>query len=346
MDLLRRTATRAALAPLGYLPAALRERLSVPKRTYEGDVLDDDVRLLLGLERRLARVPYADLGAVKARENYQEFGPLLVADAPAMESIEDRMIAGGDGPIPMRVYRPKGLGREAPALVYFHGGGFVLGDLETYDGVCKLFAARAQCVVLSVDYRLAPEHPWPAGPRDARAAFCAVLDAAAALGLNRARVAVGGDSAGATLSALTSLALRNTPYVPVLQLLVYPATDLTMQQPSIDGLAEGLVLDRATMKWFMEQYLPSDCDRTDPAVSPLYASLEGVCPAHVQTAGFDPLRDDGLEYVKKLRRAGAQVEHVHLGSLVHGYLNMGRMVPASFEGYDRAVRALRRAFES
>jgi acetyl esterase len=333
-------------------PRIVRESLSIPSRGYEGDRLDDDLRLLLGMQSRAGHRPWSDLPLPTARAVFDRTGPLLSPRAAPLERVRDLTVGGPDGSaLRAREYRPFGLTKTAPALVYFHGGGFVLGSIESHDGVCKMLAATAGCVVISVEYRLAPEHPWPASTRDAAAAFASVIAQSEALSIDPTRVAVGGDSAGGYLAAQVAYeaAAEGRAARPALQVLFYPAADFTMARASIRALGEGLLLEEKTIRWFVEQFVPRGMDRADPRLSPVFLpeeSLSGLCPAHVQTAGFDPLRDEGAAYAARLASAGVAVEHVHYGSLVHGYLNVTEACPAALPAYFSAAAALRRAFKA
>jgi acetyl esterase len=351
LQALRARIEHGAVTSLRMAPRAIRERLSVPSRGYEGDRLDDDLRLMLGLQARAGLPPWDSLPLSAARALFDRTGTLLAPRAAPLERVDEVSLDGPVGAIPARMYRPFGLPASAKTLVYFHGGGFVLGSVASYDPVCRMLAATAGCAVLSVDYRLAPEHRWPAAVHDATAAFRQTLVRADSLGVDPRRVAVGGDSAGGYLAAQVAWETRADPEAerPILQLLIYPAVDFTMASASIDALGDGLLLERRSMQWFLDHFVPEGMDRADPALSPAFRSVEalaGQCPAHVQTAGFDPLRDEGIAYARKLAEAGVTVEHKHYGGLVHGYLNITEACPAALSPYFDAASALRRAFAS
>ncbi|MFO0559585.1 MAG: alpha/beta hydrolase [Polyangiales bacterium] len=344
-SVLQRNAMQWALSS----PRLVRERLSIPPREYDGASLDDTERLILGMQKT-ARIPaWNDLPPPRSRALFDRSGVLLAPRSAPLESVTDLSLDGADGAtLSARAYRPYGLDRESPALVYFHGGGFVIGSIASHDPVCRMLAATAGCQVISVEYRLAPEHPFPAANNDAIAAFRAVIRRANELSIDPSKVAVGGDSAGGYLSAQVAIATARDERRPALQLLFYPAADFTMSQPSIRALGEGLFLEERTMRWFLDHFVPSSVDRASPEVSPLrqpVEALRGLPPAHVQTAGFDPLRDEGLAYANKLREAGVEVEHKHYPTLVHGYLNIAGVVVAAVAPYFDAASALRRAFK-
>jgi acetyl esterase len=287
--------------------------------------------------------PTQEGGVGPARERMDRAAATLdaydVKDVVAM----DRRIEGAGGALGGRLYVPAhGRARDpGPGLVWFHGGGFVLGSLDSHDGICRAIASRAGIVVLAVDYRLAPEHPFPAAVEDGIAATRWVFANARGLGLDPRRVAVGGDSAGGNLSAVVAQALRKDALRPAYQLLIYPATDLTRAFPSHKLFREGLLLPEDTIDWFLAAYAPDPATHTDPRASPLFADdLAGLPPAMVITAGFDPLRDEGDAYAEKLRAAGVDVEHVRATGMVHGFMSMAGAVREASRVLGRIVGAL------
>lgn len=254
----------------------------------------------------------------------------------AVGEVTDTTVAG----VPVRVYRPETSG-PLPTLVYLHGGGFVIGDLDTHDQTCRRLCAGADLVVVSVDYRLAPEHPWPAAVDDALAVTRAVADDLASYG--GAGLAVGGDSAGGNLAAIAAQELREQITG---QLLIYPAVDPGGEYPSREENAEGYFLEMATMLWFFGHYLPTlEQDAgplADPRLAPLHGRLDGVAPAVVVTAELDPLRDEGEAYAAALAAAGVSVDAVRYDSLVHGFIDMGVVSPAATVAVDDVVARTRR----
>ena len=255
----------------------------------------------------------------------------------------DTHIPGPAGDIPVRIYQPETFG-SAPVIVHFHGGGWVVGSLDSHDRVVRALAGRAGAVAVSVDYRLAPEHPFPAAPRDAIAATRWILASAAALGIDASAVAVGGDSAGGNLSAVVSQALRGERLRPAFQLLVYPGTDLTRSLPSHALFPDSYFLGKEAGDWYLGLYLPDASAARDPLGSPLFASdLSGLAPALVITAGFDPLRDEGRAYAEKMRAAGTEVEQVCFEGQMHGFLMLGGAIDDAARAVDLAVDRLRRA---
>jgi acetyl esterase len=266
----------------------------------------------------------------EARQAYLASRQALQPDPEPVAEVADLQAAGPAAPIPLRLYRGTGVerGQLQPALVYFHGGGWVIGDLESHDQVCRALANAARCLVVAVDYRLAPEHKFPAAVEDAIAATGWVSRNAQSLGIDAHRLAVGGDSAGGNLAAVVSLDARDRGGPPlVFQLLIYPGTDMRMDRPSHLRHAEQLPLRRPTMQWFVGHYLRGPGDELDWRASPLRApSFRDLPPALIVTAGFDPLSDEGEAYARALSDCGVPVTHQRFDGQIHGFLNMGRIV--------------------
>ncbi len=260
---------------------------------------------------------------------------------------EDRMIPGASGEIPVRVYTPQGVG-PFPILVYFHGGGWVIGNLEAYDPTCRALTNAAQCVVVSVDYRLAPEHKFPAAPEDCYAALQWVGANATAINGDPARLAIGGDSAGGNLTAVVAQMSRDRGGVsPVYQLLVYPVTDHRYDTPSYQENADGYLLTKDAMEWFWNHYLPSEADGNTPLASPLRAeSFGNLPPALVITAEFDPLRDEGEAYAAKLQAAGVPVTLTRYDGMIHGFFSLGAVLDQGQKAISEAAAGLRAAFSA
>jgi acetyl esterase len=254
-----------------------------------------------------------------ARKAFRAMTCDLVTDETRLPvgSVEERRVPGGDGELDARVYRPSGDG-PWPTVVYLHGGGFVIGDLDTHDQTCRRLAEEAQAVVVSVDYRLAPEHPFPAAVDDALAATRWAADHLDELGGNQV-LGVAGDSAGGNLSAVVAQELRDRVAA---QLLLYPATDALGDYDSHAENAEGYFLDLATMDWFRTQYSGTTELTVDPRHSPLHGDLAGLPPAVVAVAGFDPLRDEGIAYAEALRAAGVGAQLLRFDDLIHGFTDM------------------------
>ena len=310
--------------------------------------LDPQARSLLDMIESIGGPALGEQDPVATRETMKGLTAVMGA-GPEVGSVTDRTIPGPAGApeIPVRVYSPAGDGTRG-MLVWYHGGGWVIGDLESADISARNLCAGAGVVVLSVDYRLAPEHPYPAGRDDCLAALRWARDHAAELGVDPARIAVGGDSAGGNLAAITALAIRGVAGPPLaFQLLVYPATDLLLTHPSIDENGEGYLLTKASMVWFSDHYLGKigeGHDRKDPSVSPLYADdVSGVAPALVITAEFDPLRDEGEAYARKLSDAGVACTVTRYAGMIHAFFGMDAILDSAKQATAEASAALRGA---
>jgi acetyl esterase len=292
--------------------------------------LDPQVRFVLELALKAGRPPYHQLSPKEARQLFRETRPAGTPTPPAIGLVKDLAADGPLGSIPLRFYRPADVPSTAalPALVYFHGGGWVIGDLDTHDVLCRQLTAEAGVSVVSVDYRLAPEHKFPAAVDDAWAATRWVVAHASELGVDGGRIAVGGDSAGGNLAAVVALLARDHGGPAIrLQALLYPVTDTDLDTPSYRANADGFLLTRDSMKWFFGHYLKGEADGADWRVAPLRAkSLEGVAPALVVTAGFDPLRDEGEAYAARLGTAGVRVDAIRYGGMIHGFAPMGKLI--------------------
>ncbi len=260
------------------------------------------------------------------------------AAAEPEEEVEDRTIAGPAGPLRLRIYRP-GVTAPAPVVAFFHGGGWVIGDIDTHDGSCRILSRRTGAVVVSVDYRLAPENRFPAALDDCDAATTWVATHAADLGADPTRLGVAGDSAGGNLAAAVTLRARarGGPAICA-QALVYPGVDFTEVRPSVVANGEGYLLTAAAIRWFSAQYL-GDHDPSDPEASPLLADLAGLPPAVVATAEFDPLHDEGRAYADALIDAGVAVDLLDFPGLVHGFMGLGALSPGSARATDEVWAA-------
>jgi acetyl esterase len=305
--------------------------------------LDPQTQALLELGPVLP--PVETLTPEEARAGMEQRAPLTAGTPQPVASVVDRRIPGPAGEIPVRIYAPDGP-RPMPALVYFHGGGWLVGSLNTHDVVCRALANRAGCIVVSVDYRLAPEHSFPAAIDDAEAATRWVAANASELGVDTDRVAVGGDSAGGNLAAAVALTLRDTggPRLAY-QLLIYPVTDHNFLTRSYVENGEGYRLTRSAMEHYWKLYLGSAGDADDQRASPLRAaSLANLPPACVATAEYDPLLDEGRAYAERLREAGVPVEYREYAGLVHGFVAQGGVVDKARDAVDELGSVLRRAF--
>jgi len=311
-------------------------------------VLHPQVAQLLERAAKSPLPPYYQTPPAVARRLYRDSRAALLPDPPAVESVQLLLAPASGGPVPVRHYRPAGSSRNEvlPALVYYHGGGWVIGDLDTHDVVCRTLANGARCAVLSAEYRKAPEAPFPAGVEDSFAALRFVAANAAALGIDASRIAVGGDSAGGNLAAVVSLMSRDAGGPAIsFQLLIYPATDQRMGHPSIDANGVGYLLEKKSMLYFRRHYLPREQDWLDWRASPLLArSLAGLPPALVLTAGFDPLLDEGRAYAERLAGQGVAAAHRNYPDMVHGFITMGRVLDSAGEALADCARNLNQAW--
>jgi acetyl esterase len=317
------TVEGAVLRPVIALPGPVRRRLAGAPIEIDGNVLDPDLQLILRLRSLLPKQPKSSVEA--ARKNLSTLTRMVTGTPRELARVTELTVRGADGQLGARLYVP----RTAPEtggglLVFLHGGGWVVGDLDSHDGFCRELADESGVRVLSVDYRLAPEAVAPVAAEDCIAAFSWAVEHAEDLGADPARVGVGGDSAGGNLAAVVAqqCVWRGLP-APALQLLLYPSVDFVARRPSRDTFAEGFLLTDEDIFWYRDHYTPDPEIRPDPLVSPvLAADLSGLPPAHIVTAGFDPLRDEGTEYAEKLRAAGVSVRHVCERSMTHGFVNI------------------------
>jgi acetyl esterase len=331
---------------LGALPPRLQVRLSgKPPVEVDGDTLAPEAQLLLAVLERRKEPPLETLSPADARQARRRLTIAYAGRPVPVASVRDLDIDGIGG----RHYAPPEPGGPHPLLVYYHGGGFLYGDLDTHDGVCRILCRHAGAHVLAVDYRLAPEHPFPAAVEDARAALRWAQDNAARLGADPSRIGVGGDSAGGNLAAVTSqLAAKDGGPVPALQLLIYPATDFTVRRRSRELFGDGFLLTDSEMDWFEDNYL--GIERTpanDPRASPLLANdLSGLAPAFIVTAAFDPLRDEGEAYAKALRDAGIPATLRRFPGFIHGFINAAGVSRTSRDAVVEIAGATRAMFFS
>ena len=324
------------------LPAAARRLLSGPPQELDGQLLDPDVKLVLRLSALANKKAIHQESPERARRLYARLPRTFDAMAPALAVVRDFELPGPAGVIHARLYAPHSA-RPPPIVVYFHGGGFVIGDLDTHDVPCRLLAALARSAVVSVDYRLAPEARFPAAVEDSVAAFAWVSEHAAELGADGSRIAVAGDSAGGTLATVVSALCRDAnARMPDFQLLFYPATDMAGSTRSHSLFAQGFMLEGETRGWFRDHYV-AGADPADPRISPLRGNLSRLPPAYVQLAGFDILRDEGRAYAERLREAGVPVTLSVCEGLIHGYLHLTGGVPGARRALEDAASALARA---
>jgi acetyl esterase len=293
-------------------------------------VLDADAAAVYQAFQEAGRPAYETLTAAEAREFYLAARVVTNPEPPELQSVQPLSIPAAHGAIPARLYTPKTLRKTsglAPCLVFFHGGGWVIGNLETHDVVCRKLAQEGELIVISVDYRLAPEHKFPAAVDDAITSTEWIAANAGKLGIDASRLTVGGDSAGGNLAAVVSLAAReaNGPKIAG-QVLIYPATDFSRKHPSHREPETSILLTHSVVGWFMNHYM-GDADINNWRASPArVSSLAGLPPAYVLTAGADPLRDEGDEYAKRLREAGVPVTYRHFPGQFHGFFTMGKLL--------------------
>jgi len=317
-------ASRVVLRTLPKIPKPVKRLLTGRRSiTIDGNTLDTTLQLMLAAQRSAGLDGLvASWDVSVARTQLRKLAAMV--DGEIAVGVKELSIPGPAGTIRARHYAPVNTRGTEPLLVFFHGGGFVLGDLDTHDGLCRLTCRDAGVHVLSIDYRLAPEHKAPAAGEDCYAAYRWALEHAAELGADPARVAVGGDSAGGNLAAVVSQQARDDGVqLPALQLLIYPVTDFNSETRSKTLFADGFFLTKKDMGWFQANYLEgASIDDDDPRVAPLLAEdLSGLPPALLLTGGFDPLRDEGDQYAAKLAAAGVTVDHRQYPSLVHGFAN-------------------------
>jgi acetyl esterase len=312
-------------------------------RHHPAQALDPAMRQLIERIHRAGHPPMQAMTPEQARAFYEAGAPLLDVVPPRIAQVGDLTLELPDGvTLPARFYADAD-DTPMPVLVYYHGGGFTIGSPATHDVLCRELARLAHCAVISVDYRLAPQHRFPTAVNDAWGALCWVREHALTLGLDAQRMAVGGDSAGGTLAAVTALMARDAGMDLKLQLLIYPGTTAHQDTPSHERYGRGFMLDRETISWFFQQYIDQH-QRDDWRFAPLNAPDHGeVAPAWIGLAECDPLVDEGILYADALRLAGVPVDLEIYRGVVHGFINMGRSIPTAQQAREDAARALRHA---
>lgn len=311
-------------------------------------MLDPQAKALLERMAKANRPPMHTLSPEQARAEYRGSRRALSPDPPNVASIENHTIVGPHGPIGLRSYRP--LGTEdseiLPALVYFHGGGFTIGDLDTHDVVCRSLANGARCAVISIDYRLAPENKFPKAIDDAITAVRWVAENARARHIDPDKIAIGGDSAGGNLSAVTAIVARDAGNPKIrFQILIYPGTHAPHHTRSAERNGQGYSFTRELLDYFRQNYVRSPEDYSDWRCSPLLApDLSRLPPALIITAGYDPLLDDGKAYAEKLQAAGVPVTYACYEGMIHGFITMGKVLDAANTAIQQCATALRQAF--
>jgi acetyl esterase len=306
--------------------------------------LDPQVQAYLDTLASAGEPPQHTMSVEDARAGY--LGRAALAGEPlVVGSVENCEIPGSESQIPVRIYTPEGKG-PFPLLVYFHGGGWVLGNLDVHDAVCRALTNAASCITVSVDYRLAPEHKYPAAPEDCYAATRWAAENASSFNGDARRIAVGGDSAGGNLAAVVTLMARDRggPKLAY-QLMIYPITNYSFDTPSYQENARGYSLTKDDMVWFWDHYLPGEDDGKRPYASPLQAQdLSNLPPAMMITAEYDPLRDEGEQYAVRLQEAGNQVTLMRYNGMIHGFFRMGDVLYQGKKAIEDVAAGLRSAF--
>lgn len=312
--------------------------------------VNPDIEALIAAGRAAGSLPFEALTPVDARRAYASRREALQLVAEAVSGRRDLTVAGPAGPIPLRLYRPAHVAADVvlPCLVFMHGGGWVFGSLDSHDGLCCRLANRAECCVIAIDYRLAPEHPFPAAIEDCAAAYAAIAADASGLRIDPHRIAVGGDSAGGNLAAVLALMGRDgTVPLPVQQTLIYPVVDIDQDLNDYGPNSDGMLITGATMVYFRDHYIPHTSDRADWRASPLNAtSFAGLPPALVLVCGHDPLRAEGRAYADRLEQDGVRVTLLYLSDQSHGVITMTRAVRLAIDLQDCVAAALREAFRA
>jgi acetyl esterase len=311
-------------------------------------MLHPQAQFLLDLMVERQIPPTHTLTPAEARSFYRERRAVTQPPPPPIAETRDLQARGPHGAIPLRLYHPAAAPqRQAPppVLVYYHGGGWVIGDLDTHDTLCRELANASGCAVVAVDYRMAPEHRFPTAVDDCLAATRWVRDHAAELGVDAARLAVGGDSAGGNLAAVVAIAMRDAGDLPIrFQLLIYPATDQRRGWPSHAANGQGYLLTSDTMDYFHDHYIPDQAQDLDWRASPLlHPDLSRLPPALVLTAGYDPLRDEALQYSHRLTQAGNRATHILFERQIHGFITMGKVIDEANTAVQICAAELRRA---
>ncbi len=311
-------------------------------------MLHPHAKALLDLMVERGIPPTHTLTPVDARKFYRERRAVTQPEPPAIAETRDLSAPGPLGPIPLRLYHPQTAAQRSgppPVLVYYHGGGWVIGDLDTHDTLCRELANAAGCAVVAVDYRMGPEHRFPAAVDDCIAATRWVHTHADELGVDGTRIAVGGDSAGGNLAAVVAIAARDAGDLSIrFQLLIYPATDQRRGWPSHTSNGQGYMLTSDTMTYFHDHYIPDKAQDLDWRASPLlHPNLAKLPPALVLTAGYDPLRDEALQYSHRLTLAGSRATHINFERQIHGFITMGRVIDEANTAVALCAAELRRA---
>lgn len=334
-------AKATAIRGLSALPKPVRRLLSGPPLRIDGQELALDAQLMLRIKNLSGSDVFTD-PVEKARTRYEDLAGIISYESPEPVAVREVTIPAEHGDIPATLYTPAGLPEPSGLLVYYHGGGFSVGSRISHDPVARYLATHGGVRVLSVEYRRAPEHRFPAAAEDAITAFEYAHRHATDLSADADRIAVGGDSAGGNLAAVTAQhAVRGGSAIPAFQLLMYPLADPSTRRPSRDLFAESSTFTEKNLRWALANYIPPGTDMTDPRLSPLHGDVTGLPPAYIATAGFDPIRDDGEAYADKLRAGGIPVVLSRQADLPHAYFNFVGIGGRFAEAASEAAGALR-----
>ena len=310
--------------------------------------LDPQVKAFLDQASAMPRPKMWDMPLSMSRQAFSQTMQMMGPHDVPVGKIQNITIPGPAGNIRARVYDPVAAGGESlPAMVFFHGGGFVVGDLDTHDGLCRLIAHEGGFVVVAVDYRLAPENKWPAPLDDAIAATRWIFANASSLGIDAGRIAIGGDSAGGHLAACVTQGVKAHGGLKLaFQLLLFPGTEFTTDTGSMNRYAVGYLMEKQTIEWFYSQVLPEGADRLSPKISPLLArDFSGLPPAYIMLGGYDPLHDEGLAYAEKLKAAGVKVIVADYTDMVHCFIYLQSVLPQAHDAMAKAAEAVAEALD-
>ena len=322
------------------LPRPIIKLLSGKAIEIDGQTMDPVVQFMVRsfVDHEAGHIPTVE----EERREIDIQGGWFAHNPEPTVSITTWAVSGPNGEIPVEIHRPAKLpAKNAPALIFYHGGGHVAGSPASHRNLCRPISHEVNCAVLAPDYRLAPEHKFPVGINDCLAVFDAVVEQAGELGLNPKRISVGGDSAGGNAAAVVAQQRKSAAFPPKFQALWVPWLDMSRQTRSYELMGEGFFLEKKKMEWFTAQYLRSDEDKLNPLASPSLGNVEGVCPATIFGAGFDPLRDEGRDYAEKLKAAGVPTTYKLYEGVIHPFVNVAGKVPAARKAFDEAMSILR-----
>lgn len=336
------TVQKVVVTRLVNIPKPIMRKLAGKPIIIDGQTFNLPLQLVI----KLLAISPKKMAIEDIRAEIDEQGAWL-AQAHHPDIITDEFqVAVTGGSIRLRRYRHRDAAGQQPALVYYHGGGYVVGSLTSHDTPCEHLAIDGKCTVISVDYRLAPEHPYPTPVNDGIAAFRYIASHPDEFGVDAKRLAVGGDSAGGNLAAVVAQQTKSDQHSPMLQLLWAPWVDMSTERKSYDLFGDGFFLDRSQARWYISHYINNEADKVNPLVSPLFGDVSGVAPAVILVAGFDVLRDEGIEYAQKLKDAGVDTELKKYETLPHPFLNMAGEIDDAKVAFAEATKTLRENFSS